>query len=150
MNRKTGAVLALVAIFLLGGLAGGMLHNLYRNRVAPPADAGLQAIPRPGDIVEEMARSLGLDDGQKQELKRIFERSREKYRALALQFRPQYDALRKGTDEEIRQLLRDDQAAVYDRLLKEGRERRKLPPPSAGGPNRGMPPSPPPPPNYRD
>jgi len=125
MNRKAGAVLVLVATFILGGLAGGVLHFIYRNQVPPiPAAQGQSARP-PGDLVQDMAAALGLDDGQKRELKRIFEQSRERYRTLSLQFRPQYDALRKETDDQIRRILRKDQVALYDRLLKEGRERHK-------------------------
>ena len=142
MNRKAGAVLVLVATFILGGLAGGVLHYIYRNQVTPATVAQGQSARPPGDIVQDMAKSLGLDDGQKQELKRIFEQSREKYRTLSLQFRPQYDALRKETDEQIRRILRKDQVALYDRLLMEGRERHKSPGPNLGPKGNGMIPPP--------
>jgi uncharacterized membrane protein len=149
MNRKIGAVLVLVATFILGGLAGGVLHYLYRNQVAPTTVAQVQSARPPGDIVQDMAKSLGLDDGQKQELRRIFEQSREKYRALSLQFRPQYDALRRETDGQIRRILRKDQVALYDQLLKEGRERHKSTGPNIGpkGNGRMPPPQPLPPRN---
>lgn len=145
MNRKTGAVLVLVATFLLGGLAGGVLHYIFRNQVTPATVTQVQSARPPGDIVQDMAKSLGLDDGQKQELRRIFEQSRERYRTLSLQFRPQYDALRRETDEQIRLILRKDQIALYDRLLKEGRERHKSPGPNIGSRGNGkMPPLQPP------
>ena len=149
MNRKTGAVLVLVATFLLGGLAGGVLHYIFRNQVPPATVAQVQSARPPGDIVQDMAKSLGLDDGQKQELRRIFEQSRERYRTLSLQFRPQYDALRRETDEQIRLILRKDQVALYDRLLKEGRERHKSPGSNIGSRGIGKipPPQPPPPRN---
>jgi hypothetical protein len=149
MNRKAGAVLILVMTFILGGLAGGALYYIYRNQVTPATVKEIQTARPPGDIVEDMAKQLKLDDGQKQEMKRIFELSRERYRSLSHQFRPQYDALRKETDDQIRGILRENQVAIYDQLLKEGRERRKSPGPNNG--NRGtgiMPPPPPPPQNH--
>jgi hypothetical protein len=142
MNRKIGAVLVLVTTFILGGFAGGILHYIYRDQASTPwVDREVQPARPPGDIVSDMAKSLSLNDNQKQQLKQIFVQSREKYRALSQQFRPQYDALRKETDDQIRSILRPDQLAIYDRLLKEGRERRKMPPPNTGGRGNGrMPP----------
>jgi|WetSurMetagenome_2_1015567.scaffolds.fasta_scaffold04572_4 hypothetical protein len=136
MNRKTGAVLVLVGTFVLGGLAGAVLNYIYRNQVIPSTTKEFQSARPPGDIVEDMAKSLKLDDGQRQELIHIFEQSRERYRALSLQFRPQYDALQRETDDQIRKILREDQVALFDRLLKEGRERHKLPASKAG--DRGI------------
>lgn len=131
MKSTTSATLLLVATFLLGGVAGGLAHYLYRNHVASAASRQpVRSRINPGDIAQQMAKELELDEHQTEELRAIFKNGRDRYRALSLQFRPQYEALRKETNDEIRQILRPEQAARYDAFLAEVDKRRRdrLPP----------------------
>ena len=121
MKYKTGAALLLVAVFLLGGITGGVTHNLYRDHVK--AAGPRQPIRRDG--AEEFAQALNLDAKQKETLEAIFKQGREHYRALSQQFRPQYEALRNETHEQIRQILREDQKVRFEEFLKEMNKRRR-------------------------
>ena len=114
----------LMLTFALGAVAGVVSGHLYETRLKP-------AGPRPGarmappDIVEEFSQGLSLNSDQKGKLKQIIDRGREHYRALSLQFRPQYDAIRDETRQEIRQILTEDQKARFEKIIHEMDERHK-------------------------
>jgi Spy/CpxP family protein refolding chaperone len=129
MKSTTSATLLLVATFLLGGVTGGIAHYLYRNHVASAYSRQPARRINPGDIAQQMAKELQLDEQQTEELRAIFKNGRDRYRALSLQFRPQYESLRKETNDQIRQILRPEQAARYDAFLKEVNNRRRDRPP---------------------
>lgn len=117
MKSKTSAAVFLMAIFLLGGVSGGASYYIYQNHVAPaPASPGTRA-PARHDIVEEMAQSLRLDAQQKEQLKAIFHQSRDRYSALSLGFRPQYEKPRAETNAAIRTILMPDQRQQFDDTL---------------------------------
>jgi Spy/CpxP family protein refolding chaperone len=116
MKSKTSAALLLVAIFVLGGVAGGVSHYLYENHFVsnpPPRPR----VPNSHDIVEEMAQHLKLDAQQKEQLKAIVQQSRDHYRVLSRQFQPQYEKIRGETNEAIREILRPDQRKQYEATL---------------------------------
>jgi hypothetical protein len=116
MKSKTSAALLLVAIFGLGGIAGGVTHYLYLNHfisTAPPRPR----VPNSHDIVEEMAQQLKLDAKQKEELRGMIQQSRDRYRALSRQFQPQYDKIRTETNDAIRNILNADQRKNFDETL---------------------------------
>ncbi len=124
MRSKTSATLMLVLIFSLGVVAGAISDHLYQTRMRsvdgrPPGRLG------PHDIVEDMAKDLKLSPDQKEKLRGIVLQSRERYRALSVQFRPQYDAIRNETNQQIRQILTDDQKVRFEALVKEIDERHK-------------------------
>jgi len=118
MRTRTSAALMLALTFLLGTVAGAVSLYIYRGHETVAATRNPRP-PGPRDIVEDMSKALGLDASQKQSLGRIIEQSRERYRALSKQFRPQYDAIRDRSNEEIRAILRDDQKAKFEALIKE-------------------------------
>ncbi|MBZ5498210.1 MAG: periplasmic heavy metal sensor [Acidobacteriia bacterium] len=116
MKSKTSAALLLVSIFLLGGVAGGVTHYIYQNHFVSSAPQRPR-MPNRHDIVEEMAQSLNLDARQKEQLRVIWQQSRERFNALSVQYRPQYEKLRAETNEAIRAILRPDQRQHFDDTL---------------------------------
>jgi uncharacterized membrane protein len=116
MKSKTSAAILLLAIFLLGGVAGGASIYIYQNHLAQAAPQRPRATQR-HDIVDEMAQSLKLDAKQKEELRTIWQQSRDRYNALSVQFRPSYEKLRTETNEAIRAILRPDQRQQFDDTL---------------------------------
>ncbi len=117
MRSKTSAALVLIAIFLLGGVAGGVSHYLYQTHLRPVRPQRQRLMNR-HEIVEEMAQELQLDAAQKEQLRVIFQQSRERYNALSVQFRPQYEKIRLETNAAIRAILRPDQKQKFDETLK--------------------------------
>ena len=124
MQSKTSATFLLVGTFLLGGITGAVSYSIYRKQVeaAPP-----QASQRPQrrDIVEQLATDLSLDPDQKEKLKVIIGKTRERYRALHGQMGPEFQKIRNEGDEEIRRILRDDQKPRFETILREIASRRK-------------------------
>jgi len=107
----------LIAIFLLGGVAGGVSHYIYQTHLRP-ARPQRQRLTNRHEIVEEMAQALMLDAAQKEQLRVIFQQSRERYNALSIQFRPQYEKIRSDTNEAIRAILRPEQKQKFEETLK--------------------------------
>ncbi len=115
MKSKFGAAFLGIVIFLLGGVAGAISYYLYceHQKTSTP-----RAILKVDDVVEWMATELRLDAQQKAQVKVIITEIRNRYRGLWQEFRPQYDALRKESDDRINALLRDDQKPLFEAFLK--------------------------------
>ncbi|GMV12170.1 MAG: hypothetical protein HS104_14510 [Polyangiaceae bacterium] len=137
MNRqKLGAVLALVAAFGLGAVAGGfgtksyLLHRFAERLHGPPGKA------RMGFRMEAMARALDLDSAQREKVQQILDKHEDARRRAFERCEPEHRALRAKIDAEIREVLTEEQRAKHDKL------RRRY----GGPPGEGPPPPPPPPP----
>ena len=124
MKSKTSVALLWILVFILGGTTGAVSHYIYRNHVVAAGPRIGNGNP-PRDIVEGLAHDLNLDAQQKQTLRNIIGQSAERYRALAQQFRPQYESIRSETDRQIKQILRGDQKAQFERFLRGLQSRRK-------------------------
>jgi len=116
MKSKTTAALLLISIFLLGGVAGGMSHYIYRNHLRSNPQQRPR-IPGAHDIAEEMAQGLNLDAKQKEQLRAIIQLSTERYRTLSRQFRPQYEKIRTEANDAIRAILRPEQREIFEETL---------------------------------
>jgi Spy/CpxP family protein refolding chaperone len=113
MKSKLGIALSWIAVFILGWVAGTVSHYIYQQRIKPPAFRSMTQ-PKPGSIVDGMARELKLDDQQKEQLKSIFEQSRQRYVAIGQQYRTARDE----ANEQIKQILNPDQRAKFEEFLK--------------------------------
>ena len=123
MKSRTRAGILLAGVFVLGAVTGVVSHSLYKNHVeAASATSRLKGSQR---IVDDLAKGLDLSTEQKEKLQGIVSRSRERYKALSLQFRPQYQVIRNETNQEIRQILREDQKAQFEKIISEWDKRRK-------------------------
>src|SRR5687768_17650734 len=94
MKSKTNAAVLLLGTFLLGAVSGAVSFSLYRSHVNAASPKKDSQPSGPNKIVEELARGLAMDSVQKEKLAVIIKQSRDRYRALSKQFRPQYDTIR--------------------------------------------------------
>jgi len=117
MKTRTSATLFLALTFLLGGMTGAVSEYLYSTRVSAARRPARP--PGPQAIVDQMAQDLKLDAAQKEQIKTIIGESREKYHRLSQQFRPNYDAIRQETRQQIRAVLREDQLTRFEEIVKE-------------------------------
>lgn len=135
---KTIAVL--VAVFLLGGLAGAgggrflAMRELAGTMRGPPAEA------RARFRVEAMRRHLDLDDAQARELEVIFDEAETEREALMRSCGPGLEELRTRTEARVDAVLRPEQRARHEEL-----ERRRPRRPPHGGGRHGPGDHPPPP-----
>ena len=117
MKSKLGVVLLAVLIFLLGGIAGGICHFLYCEKIETKP-AAPRTIRKVEDVAEDMARVLNLDAAQKAQVQAAIAEGRNGYRELWKQFRPQYEAIEQESDNRIRSLLREDQKPLFEEYLR--------------------------------
>lgn len=123
MKSKLSIALLWTLIFLMGGTGGWISHCLYRDHIQSAVPA--KATPKAQEIMDKMAMELSLDEQQKKDLKAIFDESRTQYRELNAQFRPQYETIRDNSDNKIRAILRSDQKARFEAMLKKYRPAKK-------------------------
>lgn len=132
MKSKLGISLLWVLVFVLGGIAGAVSYYLYHKHVEKPTTTQFNA----KDFIDGLTRELKLDVHQRESLKTIFEQTRNKFRALNQQYGPQYDVLnhqyrpryesiRNESDDKIRSILRPDQKARYEEMLRKVKAREK-------------------------
>jgi len=124
MRSRTSAALILILTFVMGGIAGGVTHHVYQNHIAASSTKS-PSQPSSQRITGVMGTYLDLDDQQKEELKTIISLSRDRYRALSQQFRPQYEVIRNETRQQIRNMLRPDQRARFEEFLRDMDQRHK-------------------------
>jgi len=111
----------LLLVFLSGALVGAFAHRLYVAKT-------VVAAPRPEEwrrrYVEDLRSRVKLDEGQVNEVQRILDETRQKYRQLKDQEKPLAQAIHDAQVNQIRAMLRDDQKPAYDQFREE-RERRR-------------------------
>ena len=113
-KRKLGAVLALIAAFALGGVAGGfgmksyMLSRFAEHFGGPPGRA------RMGFRLEAMTRTLDLNEAQRSKLQQIFDKHEDERRQVFSRCEPEHRALRDKVDAEIREVLTPEQRRKYE------------------------------------
>jgi hypothetical protein len=131
MKSKLLMALVWVLVFFLGGIAGAVSYNLYRQH----------SRPKPEDFVNKLVmdfkKDLKLNTQQTTSLKVIFGEHFERKHALIQELRPQFDIIRNETDEKIKSILHTDQKSLFEERLKKFQKPGTQPPP-------------PPPPPYQE
>jgi hypothetical protein len=128
---KQRAYLYFLSTFLLGVVVGGVglfLYAWYGGHWRRPGP--------PRDFVQYLNRELKLDAQQTSQLTQILDEGHKKYDALHAQVRPQFEALRQETDNQIRQILNPEQSQKFDEVI---RKWRPGPGPGPPGPRHGGP-----------
>jgi len=122
-REKWRVRLAIVAIFLLGFVAGGLAVNLYRQGAPTRAQRKDERSPRPGGI-ESMLKSLNLTDQQKQQVDQILADTRQRITEIHRASEPQMSDIKKQTRERLKTVLTEDQWDQFQQQIKE-REARQ-------------------------
>lgn len=114
MKSKSSIVLVVILVFLLGGIAGAVSLSLYQEYLKA---AFFKANSQPIDFIGNFAQELGLDDQQAEQLRAIFDESRQGYIDLSVKIWPEYEKIRKETEQKIKNMLREDQRKRYEDFL---------------------------------
>jgi len=117
MRSRTSASLVLFGTFLLGGITGVVGYSLFRSHVDAPTARAASPRSRP-DIVEDLARDIPLDSDQKDKVRVIIGKTRERFRDLHKQTGPQFKAIRDEGWDELRRILREDQKVRFEELIR--------------------------------
>lgn len=117
------AVLALAAMFLLGGVAGaGVMRWLQIQATLAHFDQAPDEAQRHA-LETVLQHRLGLDDTQARAVQVVLRSQADAQRQLRREIEPQAHALREDTARRIRGVLRPDQQPSFDQLV-QGHEQR--------------------------
>lgn len=132
VRRK--AILILLAVFLVGGLAGVMLEDVVDDLDWPWPHAGPDTNhrdrandPMDDDAEEEFVEGLGLSRDRLEAVDRVLDRREDRLEAYWAGKIPEIEALIDSTRTEIRGLLSPEQRDAYDRWV--ARQRAPAPNP---------------------
>lgn len=126
MTRGKGplvAVLMLLAVFAVGGVAGVALerYGCCTKRTTPTRSIKR----RRGGWIKRMRTQLQLSDQQAAKIKTIIGTYRPQLKAVYAPVRPQLKAIRKKMRDEIRAILKPAQQAGFEAMVKRYEERRR-------------------------
>jgi hypothetical protein len=116
------AILALVAVFALGMIAGGSLmtastakrlHRLMRGQTAFTAQ----------EVTRRLTRQLRLDSGQRDQMLALVEAAQVQITNARKQCVPQVLAALDDFDAKARPILRPDQVERFDKLVADRKAR---------------------------
>ena len=119
MSRR--AYLYFILTFLLGLVVGSAATIFFGWR------SGLIRHRHPDEkhIVQFLKRDLNLSDSQTKQVEQIVHETGEKFRHLQQQNQPQFEAVRKESEDRIRKVLNPDQLAKFNQLVERINRRRK-------------------------
>ena len=110
---------AIVGIFILGALAGGLTLNLYRDaRVISAPSLGPSGHRGSGGF-EAMLKSLNLSDQQKQQVEEILADTRQQFEELHRASEPRMTDIRNQTRQRLKAVLTEDQWNQFQQLIKQ-------------------------------
>jgi hypothetical protein len=126
VTARSGSRLTAVAL-ALGVFASGVAAGIAVDRLL--LDGGQERQRRRGpptadDLVERYQERLELDPGQTEAVRVILRRRMSEADAVFDRVDPEMDAIRRRSNEEVRAVLRADQHAPFDQIIREQEERR--------------------------
>ena len=129
ITSKRLAMFLLLAVFALGVATGALVMPLVMPLVAKAISGkALKADPASAakkfSQVDSLAEELRLNAEQKEHLREIVDKSRERYCQLKKEFNPRCDEIRNQTRAAIMQILDGDQKHLFQKHIEhQDRER---------------------------
>ena len=110
------AILGVVAVFLLGMIAGSLItFGVIRQMF--PLGRGPQV--RTDFIVRKLSWDLWLDAQQREQLRGIVQEGQQEMKAVRQPMHPQVEAILDRADAKVRAILRPNQVEKFDKLVAE-------------------------------
>ncbi len=130
-SLRLSVALQLFLVFASGAVVGGLAYRLYEKRMEVPEGPKMPMPPPPGRgggpsfrerYVQELRDRLKLRPDQLSKLNEILEATGKKFFEARKRADMEVRALQEAQQAQIRALLDPDQAAEYDRMLREREE----------------------------
>jgi Spy/CpxP family protein refolding chaperone len=121
------AKLLVFAIFFMGIGAGVLIANFYTTRVntAPDANNSADRTQRANRDINKFYDYLGLDEKQREQMRKIGEETRHEFQELRKETQPRFEAITEESRSKIRAVLNDEQRNKYDEFRRKMEERRR-------------------------
>ena len=115
--------LAVLILFVVGFIAGGLAMNIYRDRHWSPRAGGRGGF-------DQMLDRLDLTQDQRTQVNEIFEDARKQLTELRKESEPRFREVRKNTDERLQTVLTAEQWQQFQQMTdrrnrQHGRPRRE-------------------------
>ncbi len=121
MNVRQRALAALVAVFLIGSIAGGGVVYLFLGK-ARASETWSGGRPHGGLKLGEV---LQLSKEQEVQFRKIMAESRQRFEAARAETAPKFQAIRMETDKKIFAILNEEQKKKFEAFLKEKDAQRR-------------------------
>jgi Spy/CpxP family protein refolding chaperone len=118
-KNKWQVRLAVLIIFAIGFIAGGLAVNFYRDYRRPG-----EFPPMRGGFNRVVER-LNLTPEQKTQVSAIFDDARAQLMEIRKESGPKFHEVRKQTDDRLQAVLTPEQWEQFQQIMKEGRHRRR-------------------------
>jgi Spy/CpxP family protein refolding chaperone len=121
-NSQSKARLIVVSVFVIGFAAGALSLNLYQRLNPSSKREG----PRgSAEVLIKMSEQVGLEADQQDQIKKILDETRDKYRAVREEMEPsikpwesRFSAVRQESRDRIRALLTPEQLPKYEEMVR--------------------------------
>ncbi len=122
--KRWKAVVGIVIIFLLGGLAGALVMHGFDHIKMERVIRGEGGMTR-DFIVNRLNRELNLDPTQLDQLRTIVQETHAQIRTVRRQYRPQINEILSRSQDRVRTILRPDQLEKFNRIVAERKKRHE-------------------------
>src|SRR5262245_52615037 len=114
-------------IFFVGIATGILISNFYTTHVtgSPDATNSSDRSQRAQRDINRFYDYLGLDQPQREEMRKIGEETRHQFQELRKETQPRFEAIQEESRDKIRAVLNDAQRAKYDEFRRKMDERRR-------------------------
>ena len=127
MNEKSGTSLktwlALLVVFVLGGVTGAGLSGVYRSKANASFRESREKEHKA--MFEKIRNDLNLNAEQSKEMQKVLDDTAGEFRTLRSELRPRYEELRLKARGRMRALLTAEQQQKFDTLMSEIDARRQ-------------------------
>ena len=118
------AVVSVILIFLLGGMAGALvMHRLDQQKIESIMK-GETGTTREF-IITRLNQRLNLDAAQLEQLRIIVRETHAQMRSVRKEYRPQIEEILKRSQDRVRTILRPDQLATFNKIVAERKKRHE-------------------------
>lgn len=125
-KSKLWALALLIGVLVLGGVAGAAVDRSLSDPACPTAGEERRSREdRDRGYLDWLSSELALTAEQRVEVEGRVERHRAAVHELWREMRPRFEAMKSELRSDIREVLSEDQVAVYDSLIARTDRRRR-------------------------
>ena len=118
--EKWRVLIGIIVVFILGAIAGGLMsYAACWNR-----PHWGETHPRE-EVVRKLSRKLHLDDAQKAQVEVIVNDAHNQMREMRRETQPKIDSIMGSAQAKIREILRPDQKAEFEKLIARWKAQRE-------------------------
>ncbi len=118
------AVISVILIFLLGGIAGALLMHRTDQQKIESIMHGESGTTREF-IVTRLNRELSLDAAQLEQLQTIVRETHAEMRSVRKEYRPRIEEILQRSQDRVRAILRPQQLEVFNKIIEERKKRHE-------------------------